>query len=104
MIEKQIQADCLNYYIPPLSLQLLVENAIKHNEVSKSSPLSVKIVSNGEYITVTNNLKLKLTKQDSPGIGLKNLKGRYNHLTKLEPEFYIKNNEYIAKIPVIIEE
>ncbi len=104
LIEKQIDASCLNYYLPPLSLQLLVENAIKHNEVSKASPLKVQIVSNGKYMIVTNNLKLKFTKHDSPGIGIKNLHERYYHLTELKPEFYIKNNEYIAKIPLIIEE
>jgi sensor histidine kinase YesM len=104
LVEKQIEASCINYYLPPLSLQLLVENAIKHNEVSKTHPLTIKIVSNGEYIAVTNNLKLKFIKQDSPGIGLKNLKERYHHLTNLKPEFYIKNNEYIAKVPLIKEE
>lgn len=104
IINKQIDATFLNYYLPPLSLQLLIENAIKHNEVSKTNPLQIRIVSNGEYIIVTNNLKLKFTKQDSPGIGLTNLRERYMHLTNLKPEFYVKNNEYIAKIPVINEE
>ncbi len=104
LIEKQIDASCLNCFLPPLSLQFLVENAIKHNEVSKTNPLNIKIFSNSKYITVTNNLKLKFTKQDSPGIGLKNLKERYHHLTELKPEFLIKNNEYIAKVPLIKEE
>jgi len=104
IVKKQIEADHLNWFLPPLSLQLLVENAIKHNEVSKSNPLVIKIVSNGQFITVKNNLKLRFTKQDSPGIGLSNLKERYGHLTELNPEFYIKNNEYIAMVPLIFEE
>lgn len=104
VINKHIDAECLDYYLLPLSLQLLVENAIKHNEISKTNPLNIRIVSNGNYITVSNNLKPKFNNNDSLGIGLKNLKERYNHLTKLEPVFYIKNNEYIAKIPLIKEE
>lgn len=104
IIEKEISSECLDCFLPPLSLQLLVENAIKHNEVSKANPLKVSIKSNGEYMVVTNSLRLKFSKEDSSGIGLNNLKERYSHLTELKPEFYIKNNDYIAKIPLIKEE
>lgn len=104
IIEKQIDASCMNCFLPPLCLQLLVENAIKHNEISKSHPLKVTIESNKQFIVVKNNLQLKFNKEESSGIGLKNLKERYNHLTELVPEFYLKNNEYIAKVPLIFEE
>jgi len=104
VIEKKINASLMNYFLPPLSLQLLVENAIKHNEISKSNPLVVTIESLERFIVVKNSLKLKLVKEESSGIGLRNLKERYSHLTEEEPEFYIKNNEYIAKVPLISEE
>lgn len=104
IVEKRIDASCMNCFLPPLSLQLLVENAIKHNEISKSHSLKVTIESNGQFIVVKNNLKLKFNKEESSGIGLQNLKDRYSHLTEKLPEFYIKNNEYIAKVPLVFEE
>lgn len=104
IIEKNINTQCLDDFLPPLSLQLLVENAIKHNEVSKANPLKISIESNGQFMIVKNSLRMKFSKEDSAGIGLNNLKERYSHLTEMKPEFYIKNNEYIAKIPLIKEE
>ena len=70
-------------YLPPLALQLLVENAIKHNVISEDHHLQIKVHIGDGFCTVTNNVKEKLTK-DSTGIGLTNLKERYKYLSNKE--------------------
>jgi len=103
-ISINIDAQKLNTYIPPLSLQMLVENAIKHNIVSEKMPLKIYIYINEEYLYVKNNLQLKSEISESTKIGLTNLTKRYKHISEKIPDFYIKDNEYIARIPIIKEE
>ncbi|MFN8256131.1 MAG: histidine kinase [Bacteroidales bacterium] len=104
IIEKQISSDCLNKFLPPLSIQLLIENAIKHNEISRANPLKIKIYNTNDFLFVENNLSPKDVKSESTGIGLNNLIERYKHLCNSEPTFNIENEIYIAKLPVITEE
>ncbi len=99
-----IDAQNLNKFIPPLTLQSLVENAIKHNIISESKPLTIKITNNAGILIVTNNLQIRNERIVSTGIGLKNLKERYFLLGNKEPEFGIVNDQYIAKIPLIEKE
>lgn len=99
-----IDAKKLNNYIPPLSLQMLVENAIKHNIISEKNPLKISITDKNNYLIVKNNIQLKDNMIESTKIGLNNLTERYKHISDSIPEFYIKNNEYIAEIPLIEEE
>jgi LytS/YehU family sensor histidine kinase len=69
-----------NRYIIPLSLQMLIENAIKHNVISKEFPLTISILSKNEnYIAVSNNLRKKPA-LDTGSIGLENIKSRYSIL------------------------
>ena len=103
-ISIDIDAQKLNTYIPPLSLQMLVENAIKHNVVSDKMPLKIHIYINEEYLYVKNNLQLKTDIPESTKIGLNNLTKRYKHISERIPDFYIKDNEYIARIPILKEE
>ena len=74
----------LNSKIPPLTLQLLVENAIKHNLVSTAHPLEVCISGDREYLVVSNNKVSKKQTTSSTGIGLKNITGRYKMLSELK--------------------
>lgn len=87
--------------IPPFALQILVENAIKHNEFSEVRPLLIKITLNGEYLRVSNNVKPKQYMVHSTGIGLKNLSSRYKILCN--KDIVVENtNEYFAvKLPLI---
>ncbi|MBP8917327.1 MAG: histidine kinase [Chitinophagales bacterium] len=102
--ETDIDAGNLSKFIPPLTLQSLVENAIKHNIISESKPLTIKITNDRNRLIVSNNLQGRNEKIVSTGIGLKNLKERYFLLGNSEPEFGIVNDQYIAKIPLIEKE
>ncbi|HCX20526.1 MAG: histidine kinase [Flammeovirgaceae bacterium] len=66
--------------VPPVAMQLLLENAIKHNIVSEAKPLTVTVVIQNGEIKVSNNIQEKLSK-DSTGIGLSNLRERYGYLS-----------------------
>jgi sensor histidine kinase YesM len=87
--------------IPPFALQILVENAIKHNEFSEVKPLHIRIMLNGEYLKVSNNVKPKPYMVHSTGIGLKNLSSRYRILCN--KDIIVENtNEYFSvRLPLI---
>lgn len=104
IVDIKIQADKLMCYVPPLTLQLLVENAIKHNEISGEFPLKIIICCDDNFLYVINSLKKKNADEFSTGIGLVNLKERYAHFSDIQPEFYVQNNDYIAKVPLLKEE
>lgn len=77
-----------HYLLPSLSLQLLVENAVKHNVVSKSAPLMIEIFTTaGHKLIVNNNLQLKPVKAPSNKIGLENIRSKYKILN--QPGFQV---------------
>ena len=81
--EKENTLGDLNHYlIPPAALQSLLENAVKHNQGSLEDPLKVSIVANEKCITVSHTKRLKPTTRSSLGTGLKNLRSRYELLSK----------------------
>ena len=87
--------------IAPLTLQLLVENAIKHNIVSKKKPLAITITQEGDFIVVQNNLQKKVTIEPSSGIGLPNITERYQYLSDQNIEIIESNDFFTVKIPLL---
>jgi two-component system, LytTR family, sensor kinase len=87
--------------IPPFSLQILVENAIKHNEFTEANPLFIKVSVNDHYVQVSNNIKPKLYAVNSTGIGLKNLSSRYKLLLKKDIMIATSHENFIVKLPLI---
>jgi len=87
--------------IVPLSLQIVVENAIKHNIVSASMPLVIFITATDELVIISNHLQPKMSKEKSSGLGLANISKRYALLSKKEVSFGIVNNEFIVKLPLL---
>ena len=89
-------------YVPPLSIQMLVENAIKHNLISKSSPLEVKLAFDNNYLHISNNINPLRQQAESFQIGIENIKKRYafftNESIKLE-----KNDCFTVSLPLISE-
>ena len=87
--------------IAPLTLQLLIENAVKHNVISNRKPLEVKIYIEDEYLVVRNNLQPKVSNDYSSQLGLKNIQSRYAFLTEKTMEVEQSETEFIVKIPLI---
>ncbi len=87
--------------IAPSTLQLLIENAIKHNVVSKSNPLTIKIFTDHERLVVENTIKLKEIKEESTYIGLKNIRRRYDYLYGEDAIITNSNGVFKVKIPMI---
>lgn len=89
-------------HIVPLSLQLLVENAVKHNIISNKKPLHIKIEKGiDDNLLVINNLQVKSQKMPSTGIGLTNIKSRYEILTDRKVEIKETTEDFIVSIPLL---
>jgi len=92
-------------FIPPLTMQLLLENAIKHNAVSKETPLLVELFTEDDkWLVLRNNINPKLRKEIGSGMGLQNIINRYNLLTK-EPVL-INNDKvhFTVSLPILKQE
>ena len=100
-LEAQLDEKSARVMIPPCSLQILVENAIKHNEFSDSTPLRIKVTINDQYLQVSNNIKPKLYAVNSTGIGLKNLSSRYKILFRKDITIATTRENFIVKLPLI---
>jgi PAS domain S-box-containing protein len=88
--------------VVPMALQLLIENAIKHNTFSRNSPLNIEISTHGtRYLTVINNLQNRKTQMTSTGVGLINISKRYSLLSDAQPVFEMGRKEFIARIPLL---
>jgi LytS/YehU family sensor histidine kinase len=90
-----------NFLIPPISMQTLVENAIKHNEFSDANPLRIAVSISSDYVIVSNVMKRINEPQPSSKIGLHNLDNRYKLITKRN--IIIENNfeAFIVRLPII---
>lgn len=87
--------------IPPLTLQMLIENAIKHNTFSTEKPLIINLSIEGNYVVVSNNVQLKKTPEEPSGIGLNNLRNRYKYLTSKELIVTVMEDYFTVKVPVL---
>ncbi|MER2999496.1 sensor histidine kinase [Pontibacter populi] len=89
-------------FLPPLTLQMLLENAVKHNTFSKAAPLHIRITAEGTLLSITNNLQVReAAAGDSMGIGLQNIINRYQYLTDQQVEIYQSEQNYTVKIPLL---
>ena len=102
-LNMKIEVDnCKGKYVVPLSVQMLVENALKHNIISREKPLTIEILCEGnEYLVIKNNLQRKNVLQESSKVGLKNIKSQYEILT--DKTFVVETTEkkFIVKLPLL---
>ncbi len=90
-------------HIPPMVLQMLIENCIKHNEITDENPLVIDIFSEGEMICVKNKMTLKeVLPGDNSSIGLTNIKARYQMLSDVPVEIIDDGKTFIVKLPLLI--
>ena len=89
--------------IAPLTLQILIENAAKHNIVSKSNPIVIHITLEENYIVVTNNIRKKNSSIETTKTGLANIVSKYKLLGAREVEILERTTDFTVKIPVLEE-
>ena len=91
---------CHQKLVIPCSVQMLIENAIKHNQVGGKEPLVIRITTDGETLTVTNNLRPKLNGAESTKVGLNYLREQYRDLYGKTVETYSDSTQYRVSIPL----
>jgi two-component system, LytTR family, sensor kinase len=101
-MKKELNEKSDNVMIPPCSLQILVENAIKHNEFTEEKPLLIHIGMNEHYLKVSNNIKPKPYVVSSTGIGLRNLSSRFKILFRKDITIESTRESFTVKLPLII--
>ncbi len=87
--------------IVPLSLQLLLENAVKHNVVTSEKPLHIRVFENGGMLQVSNNFQEKQFVKKSSGVGLTNIQQRYGILTDRRVQIEKTNSEFSVQLPIL---
>jgi two-component system LytT family sensor kinase len=101
VVENKISELSNNAMVPPASLQMLIENAIKHNVASKKLPLTISLEQEGGYLIVSNSLQKKEIAEESTKIGLKNIISRYKLLSDQPVEIIKTDSKFIVKLPVL---
>lgn len=88
--------------IPPVTLQMLIENCIKHNEISKNKQLKITVERKGDQISVKNNINpIHTAKQDSSGLGLSNIISRYEMLSDQKVEVITGQDTFSVVVPIL---
>ena len=100
-VETQLMNDTSQLHVAPLSIQMLIENAIKHNVVSKEKPLKIRIVQEDGFLTVENNLQEKMTFEKATKVGLQNIINRYRLLTEQQVEILRNEWSFKVKLPLL---
>jgi len=100
MIENDVQASAEDYIVP-MTLQLLIENAVKHNEVSEAFPLWISIRKNKDYLEVENGLQPKNVGEDSKKTGLKNIIQQFDFFSDKPIEIITSEESFLVRVPIL---
>jgi LytS/YehU family sensor histidine kinase len=96
----QVAAEA-NEMMVPMTLQFLIENCVKHNEISASKPLQINIFRDDSLIFVKNNLQLKKAEDSSTGTGLSNMVQQYSYFTDRQIIIRETDKEFSVEVPII---
>ncbi|MEZ0608004.1 sensor histidine kinase [Fibrella sp. WM1] len=100
-LDMAVDPTYLSFRVPPLTLQLLFENAIKHNIISSSRPLTIRLYTQEAYLYVENNLQKKKLSVPSSQIGLQNIMLKYKLLDQSTVTVYQDDTRFLVKVPLI---
>ncbi|MDC7997167.1 sensor histidine kinase [Gilvibacter sediminis] len=101
-ITLEIDVDTSQYMIPTLSLQMLVENALKHNKYSPEEKLHILLYTKGsQRLVVRNNLQERIKKEPSTGVGLTNIQNRYKFYTRQEVIIEQRDGNFTVELPLL---
>ena len=101
-LEQSINKEVLRYKVPPLALQILLENAIKHNEISKRHPLEIYITTTADLtLIVSNTINEKFAPESGTGVGLANLSNQYRILGNQNISIRKEDKKFIVEIPLL---
>lgn len=100
-ISMRIDLDASQYVIPTLSLQMLIENALKHNFYSTEKPMLITISNTDKGILVENTLRERVEKKQSTKMGLENIKKRFSFYTNEAVKIKKENNVYSVLLPLL---
>lgn len=104
-LKVEISLEQVQGRVAPLAVQMLVENAIKHNVISDDDPLTIRIYSENQYLVIENSLKRKkILPEDSSGLGLENIRKRYEFLSDKKVEVEEKEVIFKVSLPIIPKE
>lgn len=99
-IEIDVQANPEDFIVP-MTLQLLIENAVKHNEVSEAYPLRILVRKNGECLDVENNFQPKKVGDDSTKTGLKNISQQFGFFSEIPIRIITSDERYLVRVPIL---
>lgn len=100
IIENDVQPNS-DDYIVPMTLQLLIENAVKHNEVSEAFPLQISIRKNNGYLEVENDVRPKNVGEDSKKTGLKNIIQQFGFFSDQPIEIFSSDKNFLVRVPIL---
>ena len=100
IIENDVQANSGDFIVP-MTIQLLIENAVKHNEVSEAFPLRISIRKSNDYMEVENNLQPKNAGNDSKKTGLKNIIQQFAFFSDVPIEIIPSETNFLVRLPIL---
>lgn len=100
-VEIDVPDNAMSRYVLPCSLQLLIENATKHNAVSAENPLVITIQAEGDFVRVSNNMIPKVTRPDSTGLGQKYISQQYMDMSGKKIEITTESGVYCVTLPLL---
>ncbi|SHG30275.1 sensor histidine kinase [Flagellimonas flava] len=101
VVDWKLTESAKDYLIIPMSLQLLLENAVKHNVVSKAKPLHVDVVVENQHLTVRNKIQSKSTQLPTTKLGLKNIERRYALISDKKVGITKDNGHFQVELPLL---